>query len=549
MSNRTVIVGASAAGLRCAARLRRLDPKRSIVVVEENEVFSVAACGMPYVLSGDITDASALRKTGDGLVRDASYFQSVKQVEVMVGHRACELDTQAKQLIVESKSDKQTLAYDDLVLATGAQPRKLKDQPEHPRVRSFHVFEDIAPLDQALKRGQIERVVIIGAGLVGIELAEAFRSLWDAEVCIVEAQAHPLPQLLDPATGAMVQHELEKAEVELHCNQQVQSIEADDNGVTVFAGSEQYRGDMAIVAFGLQPAVSLAQQSGIHIGSLGAIEVDERFATSAPHVYAVGDCIQVQDAVLDRSIYRPLGSLANRQGRTLANILSGREDRFPKVASATAVKVFDLNVACVGITLAQAIEHGVCAQAVWTSPHDRADYWPDSKNIFIQMVYDTDSQRVLGVQVVGPGECAKRVDVATQLIRFGVKLADFAHIEHAYAPPYAPAIEPLAACAMVAQNRLDGLDVAAPCDSLGGDVLDVRHDFERENQPVKAEEIREIDQGDLTCHLAELGKGPWTVVCARGVRSAEAARLLRNHGIEARYLAGGLAWQLLMGRG
>ena len=319
--------------------------------------------------------------------------------------------------------------------------------------------------------------------------------------------------------------------------------------VAGFATSDEIgKVDLVIVAFGLQPAIAFAQQAGIKVGSLGAIEVDERFATSVPNVYAVGDCIQVQDAVLSRAIYRPLGSLANRQGRTLANILAGREDRFGKVASATAVKVFDLNVACTGITLAQASQHGLGAQAAWTSPHDRADYWPDSQNIFIQLVFDADSKRVLGVQVVGPGECAKRVDVATQLIQFGATLSDFANIEHAYAPPYAPAIEPLAACAMVALNRLDGLDVIAPCDSLDGPVLDVRHDFERENQPIKTKELREIDQGDLAGHLTELGKGPWTVVCARGVRSAEAARLLQNKGIQARYLAGGLAWQLMMGK-
>ncbi len=538
-----VIVGASAAGLRCAARLRRLQPERPVAVVEQNETFSVAACGMPYVLSGDIADAQALLKTGDGVVRDVDYFSAVKGVTVLAGRRAVGVDTGKKVLRVAGPAGEQELGYDDLVLATGARARRLPGQPDHPRVRSFHAFSDLAPLDMGLKKGEIEKVVIVGAGLVGCELAESFRSLWDADVTLLEAGGWPLPQILDAECGSIAAREIRANEVELHCDTLVERVEADDQGVTVSAAGKTFSGDVAMVAFGLEPAVELAREAGVKLGPTGAIAVDERLATSVEHVWAVGDCAEVAHAITGTPAWLPLGSLANRQGRTLANVLAGRDDGFPPVAGACAVKVFDLNVAAAGIPLSRARKMFAAADAVWTSPHDRAHYWPDAKNIFIQLTYDGDSRRVLGVQVVGPGECAKRVDVAAQLLVRGETLADFAQLEHAYAPPYSPAMEGLAQAAMVAENRLDGLDLCSPhTDLAGAKLLDVRHDHEREERPIDADEVTAIDQLELRDRLSELDAGPWTVVCDRGVRSAEAARLLQSKGVQADFLGGGVAW-------
>lgn len=548
-TDRLVIVGASAAGLRCAARLRRLQPDRPICVLEQGQVFSVAACGLPYVLSGDIQNAQALRTTGDGVLRDAAYFSAVKGVEVRAGTRAEAVDWKRRVLEVVGPAGPDQVPFDDLVLATGARARRLPNQPEHPRVRSFQRFEDLAWLDQGLKQGRIERVVIVGAGLVGCELAEAFRSLWDAEVCLLEAGPWPLPHILDAATGAIVAQELSANEVELHCGLCVERVKASDEGVEVFAGQRSFAGDVALVAFGVEPAVELARSAGLRLGPTGAIAVDERLATSVPGIWAAGDCAEVRHAVTGRPAFRPLGSLANRQGRTLANVLAGRDDRFPAVAGAGAIKVFGCNVAAAGLPLSAARVDFPEAAAVWTAPHDRAHYWPEAKNLYLQLVYDRSSRRVLGVQAVGPGECAKRIDVATGLLVRQARLAEFAQLEHAYAPGYAPAMEPLAQAAMVAENQLDGLAAASPeLDLNGVALLDVRHEEERLEHPLAAGRVTAIDQLELRERFSELGPGPWTVVCARGVRSAEAARLLLEHGIEANYLGGGVAWRLAMGR-
>ncbi len=194
---RVVIVGASAAGLRCASRLSRLEPDWHVTVVEQGDVFSYAACGMPYVLSGDIGDAVALRQTGDGVLRDSGYFSSVKGVEVLSGHRATHIEPSPNRLRIKSRDGERELEWDELVLATGARPRRLPQQPDHPRVRSFHTYEDIAPLHNGLAKGEIGSVIIVGAGLVGCELAEAFGALWGAEVTLIEAADSPLPGVLD----------------------------------------------------------------------------------------------------------------------------------------------------------------------------------------------------------------------------------------------------------------------------------------------------------------------------------------------------------------
>jgi NADPH-dependent 2,4-dienoyl-CoA reductase/sulfur reductase-like enzyme/rhodanese-related sulfurtransferase len=546
---KVVIVGGSAAGLRCAARLRRLQPARPITIVEQHAVFSVAACGMPYVLSGDIPDARALRRTADGQMRDTEYFATVKDLEVLAGWRVTRIDVDRQLLHLTGPEGEQVLAWDDLVLATGARARPLPGHAPHTRLRVLHSFADLGRWEQEMQQGLIERVAIIGAGLVGCELVEAFQSMFDAEVALFEAAPWPLSHHLDESTGAIVTAELERNAIDLRCGAPVDQIEADEAGVRVSSGAETFEADVAVVALGFAPATELAQEAGVALGRTGAIHVDEHLATSVPHIWAVGDCTEVMHVITQQPVYRPLGSLANRQGRTLANILAGRDDAFPPIAGAGVIKVFDLNVAYTGLTLSEARKHFSAAQVVWTTPHDKADYWPESSDLFIQLVFDADSRLVLGVQVVGPGECAKRVDVATQLLSRRATLTEFTHLEHAYAPPYAPAMEPLAQAAMTAENQLDGIEPQGPGISLSGRrVLDVRRPKEREELPVPAEDVLAIEQGELRQHLDRLESGPWAVICARGPRSAEAARLLQAHGKEATYVGGGLAWLIASGK-
>jgi NADPH-dependent 2,4-dienoyl-CoA reductase/sulfur reductase-like enzyme/rhodanese-related sulfurtransferase len=536
-----VVVGASAAGLRCACRLARLQPSWQVGVVEASPVFSYAACGLPYVLSGEISDPVALRQTHYRAVRDARFFAEQKGVTVLAGWRATEIRLAEGLLKVESPEGTRQLRWDELVLATGARPRRLPGQPQHPRVHAFHRWDDLDPLLQGLRKGETGRVALVGAGLVGCELAEAFGALWGAEVTLVEAGSAPLPEMLDPEVGACVARHLEASGVELRLDSPVRRLEASDDSVVLLLDEGKVTADIAVVAVGVEPEVELARSAGARIGPTGAIAVDERLATSLPHVWAAGDCVEVRDAVTGAPVFRPLGSLANRQGRTLANILSGRRDTFPRVAGATAAKVFDLNVAATGCTERRALELGFIARSVWITADDRADYWPEAERIHLKLVYERGSQRVLGVQAVGKGEVVKRIDVATQLVARGATVPELEQIEHAYAPPYAPAVEPLAVAASAALNQEDGVEAEPPTTPLE-DVVDVRLPEERQQRPADAEHVEELSVVELRSGQPTRTPHTGLMVCERGTRSAETARLLLDRG-GSRYLGGGLQWR------
>jgi NADPH-dependent 2,4-dienoyl-CoA reductase/sulfur reductase-like enzyme/rhodanese-related sulfurtransferase len=541
-----VIVGASAAGLRCACRLRRLQPEWSITVVDANEVFSYGACGLPYVLSGDIEELAALRRTPYGSERDEDYFASVKDVEVLAPWRATAVDAEARTLRIEGEEGTHDLEWDELVIATGASPRRLPDQPDHPRVHTFHVWDDVKPLKIGLMRGEIDHVAVVGAGLVGVELAEAFHSLWGADVTLIEAAATPLPEILDPELGEVVARHLEKNDVRVLAGSAVADIVADDEGVTVTAGGEDARADAVVVAVGVEPQTELAVLAGAQLGPTRAIQVDQRLATTVPHVWAAGDCVECHHATTGGPAYLPLGSLANRQGRVLADVLAGRQETFGQVAGAAAVKVFDLNVAAVGCTASRLGADGLGVRQVWVSAEDRAHYWPEAKLILLGMVYDPATRRVLGVQGVGDeGEVAKRIDVAAQLMLRGALIDDFAEIEHAYAPPYAPALDPLAVLAMAAANQVDGIESVSPVVDLAREtVLDIRVPEEREERPLTAANLCEIEVSELRDRADEIPDGPLLVACAHGTRSAEVVRWLSHRGVQARYLGGGVSWRV-----
>jgi NADPH-dependent 2,4-dienoyl-CoA reductase/sulfur reductase-like enzyme/rhodanese-related sulfurtransferase len=545
-SKRVVVIGASAAGLRCAARLARLRPGWSVTVLEQRREFSFAACGLPYVLSGDVPDVGELRKTSDGALRDAAYFASVKGVQVRPGTRAVSIDTLARSVLVESG---ETVGFDELVLAVGARPMQLARQPSHPRVHSLHTLSDLPPLFDALKTGKLESVVVVGGGACGCELAEAFSVTWGADVTQLEAADHVLPTLLDSEVAALVEHALVENKVHLHRGAPVDSIVPTDDSVTVYAGGKPFTAEAVVVAVGVSPAVELAASAGVALGPTGAIAVDERLGTSVPNVWACGDCIELRHAVSDQACRLPLGSLANRQGRLLADIIAGGTGRLSPAAGAVGLKVFDTNVARVGLTRAQALAAGMQACSAWWCGFDRAHYYPEAHEIALHLVYERHSERVLGVQAVGPGDVHKRIDTATQLILRGARLADLAALEHAYAPPYAPALDPLAVVAMVAQNQERGLVAKAPFTDLSdATVLDVRHTEETAARPVTGARVLTLPQERARANLANLAGKDWLVVCERGTRSAEVAGWLLAGGVRATYLGGGLRWRGLAGQ-
>lgn len=538
-NKKIVIIGASASGLKCACRLKRLRPDFSITVFDTRREFSFAGCGLPYAVSQDVDDIEKLRKTSDGMMRDERYFEKVKGIEVRGGHKAVSINPRERSLLVRAEDNEYKIEWDEIVIATGAIPRRIQGQLIHDRIMGFRTLEDAKKIVGLLEKGLISKVVIIGAGPIGIELTEAFRALWGIDVDLIEAKGMVLPMLLSEEMAGVVEKELVKQGVSVHLNSAVTRFEVRDNLVRVFTTNGVFEGDLAIVGIGVDPVVDLAVSAGVKLGITGAIQVDERMATSVPHIWAVGDCIEVRHAITEKPTYMPLGSLANLEGRVLANILAGREDCFPPVVGSMAIKVFDLNVACTGLTRHQA--HDFSAFSVWVSSYDRAGYMPEAKEIFLEMTYDHKTHRVLGVQCIGEGEVTKRVDIAARIISQKGKIEDLTHLEHAYAPPYAPSLDPLAYAGFCAENQEDGVAQVSPMtDFHGYKVLDVRHREEVSERPSGAEDPINIPLEELREKVSGLEKGLYLVICERGGRSFEACNILKNHGIDCFYLGGGL---------
>ena len=532
---RVVVVGASAAGLTCACRIARLEPGRSVTVVEARDVFSFSACGLPYVLSGEIEDMDALRRTNTGQLRDAEYFAAEKGVEVLAGWKATAVDPERRTLTISAARGRetQTLPYDELVLATGAKSRRVEEQPRHPRVHDFHTWDDLQPLLKGLrKRGGLESVAIVGAGLVGCELADAFRSLWQVDVTMIEEFGAPLPRTLDPELGLIVQGYLEREMgIEVITETEVTRVVPDAEGVTLRAGSRSLRSDAVVVATGVEPVVELAKSAGVALGQSGAISVSEQMATTVPHVYAVGDCVEVRLAASGGVAHMPAGSFATRQGRVLANVLCGRQDRFLPVAGAIVLKTGELNVGVVGSSGDRSNLQRMAHRAVWLTTEDKAPYWPEAELLHMKMTYDPRTRRVLGVQAVGRGNVARRIDMATQLICRHATVEDFVQIEHAYTPPFSPATEPLAVLARLAQNQEDGLHAVGPLGPFEGSTfIDVRDEGTRERFPLGMEPLVGAGIGELREDSSSLEEGRYVIACGHGTRSAQALSLPQEPG-------------------
>lgn len=541
---RIVVIGASAAGLRAAARAKRLLPAARVVVLDARKEISVGACGLPYFLGGEIDSTDALRETTWGTLRDEEFFRSVKGLEVMSGQEVVAIDRErscVRHRDVES-GEEHELGWDELVIATGARPRGLPGvDRNHPRLSFFTTIEEAKRWRSSLQTGKVSSVAIIGSGPIGIELAEAFTSLWGCEVQVIESLGHAMGMLLDPEVAAVLEAHLAEQEVEVLTGRRCTSITESEDGLVIETSDGSIEAEQAILAIGFEPMVALARDAGLSIGRTGGIAVDRELRTSDERIFAAGDCIEVEHRVSGKRVLMPLGSLANRQGRVVGDNLAGRGSTFGPAVGSWAVKAFELNLAGVGFTQNQARRLGLTHSAAFGSFPDRAHYYPDAASIHLKLVFDPDSGKLLGLQGIGRGDVVKRVDVFSNLLHRGGTVEDLLDLEFCYAPPYAPPIDPLYSLGCAALNAVrDGIRAVPPDHPLqGAKVLDVRTPSEVEANPVVEGALR-IPLEELRSRLDEVPRRKdLLVLCARGTRSAEVVRLLLQHGHEGVLYVGG----------
>ena len=550
MSLKIVVVGGVAAGPKAAARIMRLRPEAEVTVLERGKFISYAGCGLPYYVSGVVKQQKALMSTPMGALRDAAFFQKVKNVNVLTETEALEIDRAGKRVRARRHGENSDfwLGYDKLVLATGAEP-VIPDIPNVTleNISTLHSLPDAERIKALVTEAKAREVVVVGGWLIGVEVLDALFD-YDCRVTLVEMMPQIL-RMLDWEMARLVERYLESCGTTVLTDTKVASFEGDTRVTGVITSRGRLPADLVILGIGVRPNVKLARAAGLDIGVTGAIKVDETMRTSDPDIYAAGDCVESTNLVTGKPCFVPMGSTANKQGRVAAINICGGQDRFPGILGSAVCKVFDFCVARTGLTEAAARELGYEAVTVLVPETDQPHYMPEAKPVIIKLVVDSRTRKLLGAQAVGPGAGDKRMDVAAMAITAGMTVDELAEADLCYAPPYSPALDNIITAANVARNKLDGLlsgvtpmEVKARLDAKQDFVLlDVRTPAEYEQERLAGSTL--IPLGALRSRLGELPKDREIVAfCKVSLRGYEAARILQGAGFSrVRVLDGGVA--------
>lgn len=441
-----MVVGGVAAGMSAASRARRLRPDVEIVVLEKGRDVSYGACATPYYIAGVIDERKRLIRY------DADFFRRERRIDVRLGAEAVELDARRKSVAyVADGGARETIEYDALVVATGAEPVRIPlPGIDLPGVLFLRTLADADAIKRLIDRGHVERVSILGAGYIGLEMAEAF-SARGAAVTVFEL----LPEVLstyDPDMSALVERHILDRGVILHKETRVEGFEparGSDRLGYVLAGGQRTPTDAVLVSAGVRPATALAESGGIELGATGAIRVDPRQVTSDPSVLAAGDCCEAAHVVTGKPTWIPLGTTANKQGRIAGENAVGGAAKFGGIAGTNTTKVFDLCAAQTGLSSAGAERERFSVSAVKVTTGSRAHTYPGGSPITVKLIFDVDSGRVLGAQMVGREGVAKRIDTVAAAIHGRMTVGDLAEVDMSYAPPFAPVWDPV----LVAANQ------------------------------------------------------------------------------------------------
>lgn len=462
MGKRIVIIGGVAAGPKAACRVKRLMPDAEVTVVDEDSFVSYGGCGIPYYVSGDVADEKELRSTSFHMVRDESFFARAKGVQVRTSTRALAIDRANKTVEVEHlvSGEKNSLAYDSLMLATGSFPVILPiPGTDADNVFTVNNLHKAIAIKDMIAKGKVGKAVVIGGGAIGIEMAEALADLWGVETTLVEYMDQLLPRIIDKPFARAMEKQLREHQVQVLVGEKVEGIEVKDKmACAVRTGSRTIETDLVIMAAGIRPRSELAREAGLSVSSNGAIMVNDRMQTSDPNIYAAGDCVEIDHLVTGRKFIAPFGSMANKEGRVAADNMAGIPSTFKGGVGSFILKAFDLAVGSVGLSLESALAEGFEAESSLSSPADRAHFFPGQSVICLELVFDRRTRRVLGLQGTGNVNDALsvRLDAAAVAISSGASIDDFSNIEMAYSPPFSPAIDPINAAAYIADNLCDG---------------------------------------------------------------------------------------------
>lgn len=536
---KTIIIGGVAGGASAAARLRRLDEKAEIIVLEKGEFVSFANCGLPYYIGGEITDKSALT------LQSPESFKARFNIDVRIFNEAVNINPNEKTVTVKNvlTGKNYTETYETLILSPGAAPII----PDIPGISSANVFTlrnipDTIKIKNYINTEKPKSAVVVGGGYIGVEMAENLAKA-GLDVSIVELADHLIAPLDFDMAADMHRYIKEKGiKLFLH------------NGVTAFEHNKiilqtgEIHADMVILSVGVRPETAIARACGIKTNSRGSIVTDSRMRTNIPDIYAVGDAVETENYITKTPSFIPLAGPANKQGRIAADNIAGYESEYTGTQGSAVLKLFDMTVATTGLNEKDAQLNKIDYDKTYIYSSSHASYYPNGNMMSIKALWDRKSLKIIGAQIIGFDGADKRMDVIASAIRFGGKITDLTRLELCYAPPFSSAKDPVNMLGFAAENIVSGKikqffwhDVEALPRDNSITLLDVRTvtEFKRG----KIDGFINIPLDSLRSELDAIPKNkPVYVHCHSGLRSYIACRILQGHGYNCYNLAGG--WRL-----
>ena len=538
---KVVIVGGVAGGATAAARIRRLNEQAQIVVFERSGFISYANCGLPYYIGDVITDPEELT-----LQTPESFFTRFR-VNMKVRHEVTAIHPDKKTVSVKNLETGEEFeeSYDKLLLSPGAKPT----QPRLPgvgldRLFTLRTVEDTFRIKRFINENHPKSAVLAGGGFISLELAENLRDL-GMDVTIVQ-RPKQLMNPFDSDMAAFIHSEVRRHGVKLALGHTVEGFEEKDGGVDVLLKDAQpLHADMVVLAIGVSPDTALAKAAGLELGIKDSILVNDRMETSVPDIYAVGDAVQVKHFVSGQDTLIPLAGPANKQGRIAADNICGGDSRYHGSQGSSVIKLFDMTAAATGLNETNAKKAGLDADAVILSPMSHAGYYPGGKVMTMKVVFEKESFRLLGAQIVGYEGVDKRIDVLATAIRAGVKANELKELELSYAPPFSSAKDPVNMAGFMIDNIASGVLKQWRLDDLAklptdGSVtrLDTRTVGEYSRGHIEG--FANIPVDELRERLDEIDRNkPVYVICQSGLRSYISCRILAGNGFECYNFAGG----------
>ncbi len=536
---KTIIVGGVAGGASAAARLRRLKENDEIIILERGDYISFANCGLPYFIGGEITDRNMLT------LQTPESFRKRFNIDVRIKSEAVKIspDTHTVTARNADTGEEYEESFDKLILSPGAEPIRPDIKGiELPHVFTLRNIPDTMKIKNFVDSSKPKRAVVVGGGYIGAEMAENLANA-GLDVSIVELADHLIAPL-DADMAADVHRYIRSKGVKLFLNNGVTEIT--DNKVILKNGSIE--ADMVIMSVGVRPETSLAKECGIALNSRDSIIVNSRMQTNYPDIYAVGDAVEVKDFVTGSAAFIPLAGPANKQGRIAADNLSGIPSEYKGTQGSAVLKLFHMTAATTGLNEKRASAEGIDYDKTYTYSASHASYYPNATNMSVKILWDKNTKKLLGAQIVGFDGVDKRMDVLASAIRFGAEVTDLKELELCYAPPFGSAKDPVNMAGFAAENVINGTvkqffwhDVEKLPRDGSVTLLDVRTKTEIAHGMIDG--FINIPLDTLRDNLDKLPKDkPVYVHCHSGLRSYIACRILSGNGYDCYNLAGG--WRL-----